>query len=363
MKKIDLAVIGGFLGAGKTTSILNIAKHLTEKGRKVGIVTNDQGSGLVDTNFLTKSGLTVLEVTGGCFCCNFDEFISKINELSENLLPDIILAEPVGSCTDLIATIFKPIMIKFTEKFMMSPLSVVADPRRIRKLMMEDPSSFPSEINYLFKKQLEEADIIVLNKVDTISMEQIADIVSFLKTKFKGIQVITVSAKEDYGIEDWISLISGKSAFQKPSLNINYETYAYAEECLGWLNSRFLVNSAVPHDANKFILELINEIKEELKKLNLEIAHLKVYEISGEDYAKASLTDIFDDVNFDREMKGHVMTASLIINARINALPETLQPVTLDALKKVAALNGIALSPIDLQCFKPGKPKPTHRIK
>ena len=113
MMSTELIIVGGFLGSGKTTSILSIAKYLLNSGKKIGIVTNDQGSDLVDTNFLEKFGLTVLEVTGGCFCCNFDEFIRKIRDLAEDEMPDVILAEPVGSCTDLIATIFKPIEIKY----------------------------------------------------------------------------------------------------------------------------------------------------------------------------------------------------------------------------------------------------------
>lgn len=106
---IRLGIIGGFLGAGKTTLILNLAKKYREQGLKIGIVTNDQGSELVDTEFLRSEGFSVVEVEGGCFCCNFDLFTEKIEGLAEANIPDIILAEPVGSCTDLIATIFKQV--------------------------------------------------------------------------------------------------------------------------------------------------------------------------------------------------------------------------------------------------------------
>ncbi|MDR0287724.1 MAG: cobalamin synthesis protein P47K, partial [Clostridiales bacterium] len=94
-----LIIIGGFLGSGKTTVILELAKRFLSLGQKVGIVTNDQGSELVDTEFLRANGLSVLEVTGGCFCCNFDEFTRKVEELAKSEMPDVILAEPVGSCT------------------------------------------------------------------------------------------------------------------------------------------------------------------------------------------------------------------------------------------------------------------------
>ena len=130
--KTNLVVIGGFLGSGKTTSVLNMARYLVCQGKRIGIVTNDQGSQLVDTQFLVQAGLPVLEVTGGCFCCNFDQFSEKLNQLAADQLPDYILAEPVGSCTDLMATIFKPLKAKYTQQFSLSPLSILADPKRVK---------------------------------------------------------------------------------------------------------------------------------------------------------------------------------------------------------------------------------------
>lgn len=94
MNRIELIIIGGFLGAGKTTSIVSIAKCLLERGKKIGIITNDQGSNLVDSRFLRLTGLSVLEIREGCFCCNFDQFVERIYNFTEHNTPDIILAEP-----------------------------------------------------------------------------------------------------------------------------------------------------------------------------------------------------------------------------------------------------------------------------
>ena len=70
----DLAryiMIGGFLGAGKTTAVAGLAQHLTDQGKRVGLICNDQSSGLVDTTLLRSKGFPVEEITGGCFCCRF----------------------------------------------------------------------------------------------------------------------------------------------------------------------------------------------------------------------------------------------------------------------------------------------------
>src|SRR5688500_17321374 len=65
-------MLGGFLGAGKTTTIARLARHYQQQGKKVGIVTNDQATDLVDTNSLRSQGFEVGEVPGSCFCCNFN---------------------------------------------------------------------------------------------------------------------------------------------------------------------------------------------------------------------------------------------------------------------------------------------------
>src|SRR5882757_417363 len=101
----DYIMVGGFLGAGKTTAMLRLAEHLTSHGRRVGLITNDQSHGLVDTSIVTAKGYPVEEITGGCFCCRFNSLTDAAERLTTRVMPDVFLAEPVGSCTDLKATV------------------------------------------------------------------------------------------------------------------------------------------------------------------------------------------------------------------------------------------------------------------
>jgi G3E family GTPase len=361
--KTNLVVIGGFLGSGKTTSILNMARYLVSQGKRIGIVTNDQGSQLVDTQFLVQAGLPVLEVTGGCFCCNFDQFTEKLNQLATSQLPDYILAEPVGSCTDLIATIFKPLKAKYTQQFSLSQLSILADPKRVKKLMMEPESSpFPDEINYLFRKQLEEADVIVLNKVDLLNQMEVTAIHSFLKNTFKGIAVITTSAKNNEGIAEWAEMVTSRHASLNSSLEIDYKTYATAEAYLGWLNSSGLLEASAPVDLNTLVYELLENLKAQLQVHHYEIAHLKVYGVAESDWVKASVTSIMEKVDFNHRMEQLTKQAKLIINARIHIDPETLKPLVEEALSTATAKHHINVKNIRTECFKPGKPEPKYRI-
>src|SRR5438094_6388002 len=123
-------MMGGFLGARKTTAVAQLAQRLTARGLRVGLITNDQGSELVDTAMLRARGFATEEIPGGCFCCRFDSLIDAAAKLTETTLPDAFIAEPVGSCTDLVATVSYPLRRMYGEEFAVAPLSVLVDPIR-----------------------------------------------------------------------------------------------------------------------------------------------------------------------------------------------------------------------------------------
>ena len=77
---MNLHIIGGFLGSGKTTAIISAAKSLLEKGKKVGVITNDKGKNLVDTAFFAAQSIPTGEVPGGCFRCSFDDLQKQVKK-------------------------------------------------------------------------------------------------------------------------------------------------------------------------------------------------------------------------------------------------------------------------------------------
>jgi len=154
-------LIGGFLGAGKTTLIGLITKDLENKGLKTALITNDQGQGLMDTASAQQAsqGLSnVAEITGGCFCCRLEELFQTIKDLESSGRPDVMIAEPVGSCTDLMATVLQPLEKVYQTPMILAPLSVVLDARRALVALggKKNKRSFHRDVGYVFRKQLEE---------------------------------------------------------------------------------------------------------------------------------------------------------------------------------------------------------------
>ena len=95
---MKLILIGGFLGSGKTTAIVRACQHLMAEGKKVAMITNDQGDQQVDSAFAKSLGINTREVSNGCYCCRYDDLASQLRSIEADNHPDLVFAESVGSC-------------------------------------------------------------------------------------------------------------------------------------------------------------------------------------------------------------------------------------------------------------------------
>jgi G3E family GTPase len=192
---VRFIMIGGFLGAGKTTSLGRLARMYIAQGKRVGIVTNDQAHDLVDTNTFRSQGLAVEEVPGACFCCRFDDLVSRVGSLEGSARPDVILAEPVGSCTDLVATVIQPLKDLYGSRFEVAPYAVLFKPSHGTRILRNQPAGgFSPKAAYIFKKQLEEADAVVINRADELSPAEQEKLTQLVGAQFPGMPVLRVSA-------------------------------------------------------------------------------------------------------------------------------------------------------------------------
>ena len=240
-KHVKVILTGGFLGAGKTTFLWKASQYLMERGKKVGLITNDQAPELVDSTLLINNGLKVEEVSGSCFCCNFSGFINAVQHYTADREIDYIYAEPVGSCTDLSATILQPLKQYWSDRIATAPLSVLADPDRLVSILDGGNVGLHEDAVYIFHKQLEESDIIVINKIDLLTADQSADLAEKTKRAYPDSKVMTVSALTDEGIDAWLDEIINRYDSGNNLVEVDYDVYAHGEAVLGWLNGTVLL--------------------------------------------------------------------------------------------------------------------------
>jgi Ni2+-binding GTPase involved in maturation of urease and hydrogenase len=366
-KKARYIMIGGFLGAGKTTAVLRLAEWLSGRGKTVGLITNDQSVGLVDTAMLGSHGFAVEEITGGCFCCRFNSLVDAAERLSVESRPDVFIAEPVGSCTDLKASVSYPLRRMYGDDFTVAPLSVLVDPiRAMRILGVETGKAFSRKVVYVYGKQLEEAEVIVVNKIDLLTAERRQTLRAVLAASFPRAKVLEVSARDGTGLEAWFELIAGGELGADPSMDVDYELYAEGEALLGWMNCTVELSAGSQIDGNELVRDLARELHERLNAAGAEIAHLKMTLSPGDavgDIAVLNLVRNDGSPEMSHSLQGDVSRGELIVNLRAEADPEVLKSVTLEGLETVQASRpGVRLNVQHLEHFRPGKPQPTYRL-
>ena len=367
LPKARYLMIGGFLGAGKTTSVVRLAERLTKQGLHVGLITNDQGSELVDTAMLRSRGFATEEIPGGCFCCRFNSLVDAANKLTAATRPDVFIAEPVGSCTDLVATVTYPLRRIYGDNFFIAPLSVLVDPiRALRIFGLEEGGKFSEKVLYIYRKQLEEADIIVINKCDLLDASKRQMLRGELAAQFPRAEIFEVSARSGAGLGSWFDRITAAEQTARATMEVDYELYAVGEALLGWLNCTVRLEDRKAFDANAVLERLAGAIQERLRSADAEVAHLKMtFSPEGGlgDIAVINLVrnDYVPEVS--QALEHPVESGQLIINLRAQSAPEILRDAVQSAVGGLAGcFPGLKAKLEHLEHFRPGKPQPTHRI-
>lgn len=360
---ISLHVVGGFLGSGKTTAIIGAAKALLAQGQRVGVVTNDQGRYLVDTAFFRSAMVPAVEVAGGCFCCNYDDLDAQLAQLTATAHPDVIFAESVGSCADVVATVVKPLLILRVEPSVRpKSFSVFADARLLRRRLLDLPMPFSEDVVYLFDKQIEEAGLIVVNKRDLLTPDHLDELRSLTAARFPSKSLRFQNSLEVAEVAGWLSdLEAGRAAPPAAALEIDYGRYGAGEASLAWLDET--LHLTVPEGRGRgIVLMLIERIRAALAHGDLAIGHLKFMVAAGDVKAKVSFPTLAIQ-EWSRQVPdlpgGEV---ALLVNARVEGAASDLQDIVSAAVAGVVEQTEITCKIGEVSSFHPAQPRPTYRI-
>ncbi|WP_437185470.1 GTP-binding protein [Planctomicrobium sp. SH668] len=364
VKTIRFVMIGGFLGAGKTTTLARLARHYTSKGLNVGIVTNDQAADLVDTQSLRAQGFLVGEVAGACFCCRFDNLVQTMEGLTVEQSPDVILAEPVGSCTDLVATVIQPMRQLHQAFVSVAPYAVLLKPHQARKLLRkEGGTGFSPKAAYIFEKQLEEADLILVNRADELKPEELQDLLQLLEEKHPTTRRLAISAKTGAGFPELLEFLDLSGDFGRRVLDIDYDVYAEGEAELGWLNSSLQVKSDQPFDLDSLLTTTVERLQKRFAERGFEAAHLKVIGLWEGFFGVANLISTSFAAELSLPSRCQATTADVVVNSRVACDPDVLRDDVAEVIAEIAEERGLTIKERQTQSFRPGRPVPTHRLQ
>ena len=171
---IPLTLISGYLGTGKTTLINNLLR--TTK-KKIALLVNDFGDVNIDESLIEARTDSVLSIAGGCVCCSYgNELIETLESMNSNeILPDHIVLEASGIAlpSKIIQTISLMDFLAFHGT-----------------VLLTDASRLRSQLNDLYisdtiSLQIEQHDLLVLNKTDLLKEDELLNCIDTLSKRFE----------------------------------------------------------------------------------------------------------------------------------------------------------------------------------
>ena len=191
---MKILLLGGFLGSGKTSVLLPLAKYLvdhsTYEGTKVAIVENEIGDVSIDGITLRNAGLSVTELFSGCICCTLGtELINGLYEMEEKQNPEWVIIEATGVATP---GNVRDSILEYIPSIKTVRTAVLCDAERLQILL--------KAIAALAPQQIADADVLLLNKIDLVDAQTLEEDEATLRALNAEAPIFRICAKE--GIDE-----------------------------------------------------------------------------------------------------------------------------------------------------------------
>ena len=360
-------LVGGFLGSGKTTAIRSACELLRQRGEPAAVITNDQGTLLVDTAFLRGSHPT-REVTGGCFCCRYDQLIALLAEARRDGAQHVF-AEAVGSCADLVATVVRPLLGAESGPVDRVSFTAMVDARLLIRLRAGEPLPWSGDVAYLFMEQLREAPLLVASKWDLVTgPPSLSASGTVSGIPVPGQTVLCQDGRTPTGVAGWVDVLfdsdhPANAAVGACDLGIDYARYGAGEEALAWLDAEVRVDAAeggARAAAGRLVRAVVAKVSDGADTIGhvkfLIRDHLydvKVSHTAADETPNQALFDELRQLELLSDRRLHV-----VVNARAEIGAEPLQRILERAV--AASRTGETLTIIRSATFHPAPPQPVQ---
>lgn len=349
---MEVIVVGGFLGSGKTTTIINMGKYLADKGKKVAIIVNEIGEIGIDGDVIKRFGFDTKEITSGCICCSLKVGLrTTVNLLIKEYKPDIIMIEPTGIAFPHVIRNEVELM-NLGEEVKIAPLVTLIDGSRFKNLM--------KEVKEFAMRQIIDAEILGINKIDLIEPIRIPILEASVQQLNPKAKVVLLSAK-DTGekFESFMQEIlpdiketpgkvqAASPAEERPGASEPQETEdSIKASGVGSYSAEFELKGGEnlsTETSRELTTELMNTIKVKVLKLNPEfVGHIKLFLDNGTETVKQSVTIYYEDPQEDiiKSKEGAIPTFK-ILSAVSNVDKEALKDAVNNSVKETFEKRGI----------------------
>lgn len=354
--KARFMVVSGFLGAGKTTTMIALTRMINDKYGKSSIIANDLGAkNLVDADYTATTDLSITEIAGDCICYQTENLVDKLNRLAAEGA-DVIMSDIPGCGIGALDHVYLKLKHDYPGEFDLMPFTCVVDPERLRMILPERATiNLPEEMRFLLDAQMAEADLIVLNKTDLISIEEREADLDFIRTAYPEIPVMSMSAKTGDGVEAVVDfLMSNEAAAEHREIGYGSPEFIAAEEKMCWYNRRFFAErtDGTNIDFNQVVDDFMEAIRDGLIEAKRNVPHLKLFAAGeGADFVKASLVGVDYDIEYERKLEHDYTAISIVVNARAVCESATMARIVDEALAAIEREHVLSCHVLFTECF------------
>jgi hypothetical protein len=219
------------------------------------------------------------------------------------------------------------------------------------------PGVFSKDVGYIYRKQIEEAEILVVNKVDLLGTEDLGDLKARLEKEYPGKEVFAISARSGEGVDAWMNRVLAEKASPERLMEVDYVRYAMGEAELGWLNAEGAVRGS-GCDGDEWLLDLAKGIAGELAARGFEVAHFKMGLRDATGLRLGVVNQVISGVEpeISRSFGGELGEGGLTVNLRAQGDPEILRRIV------IGALEPWVVGEFEVAALRPGEPRPTARV-
>ena len=352
MKKF--AVISGFLGSGKTSTMIALTQYYTKHYGKAAMITNDLGSkGFADHRLALLSGCNASEIAEECICFCHDVLSQRLNACFDDGA-ELVVSDIPGFGVGAQEHVYHGMKQDYPGQYSFAPFTVLVEPRSVALLK----SGQAGDMAHILHAQLLEADLIVLNKCDLLQDSEREEAISFLCTAYPLSRVIAISAARGDGLEALSqALMQEKASMRHPA--IDYED-ADLQHAMGELSEYYLQYHATvccnDFDGNAYLLQLAGQIQAEIKNAGGEVPHLKLlaWEPEG-DYGKVDLLGIDRPLEIPHKFAHPCVDLAVVLNTTAVCPYLKLDEIITDAVETVSRQFQLEWMVFRKECFGLGE--------
>lgn len=353
MKKFG--IFSGFLGSGKTTTLIALTKTYTEKYGKAAMISNDLGHGvsLADNRLAKLQGCNASEITEDCICYKQEELADRLNACFEDGC-DLVLSDIPGFGVGALEHVYHGLNEKYPGKYQFAPFTVIIEPDTVAQLI----ENRNDDLEFILSMQLEEADLIVLNKCDTIEQQKIGDYSLWLEEQYPSATILPISAVSGEGLEELSLAMKEKNASMR-RIAIDYSNQRFIASMASLSEYYIQFHTSVccnTFDGNAYLLDIATQMQQKLKASGADVPHLKLLAWGPEgDYGKADLIGVDRPVVQTKQFEKPCTDLAVILNASAICQGRQFQKLMQDTLESVSEKYQLESIVFKEECFDMGE--------